>query len=215
MMENDDLVTLTHGTTLWLVRESTLRNCSAVLDSMLRDSDHTQPRIMHLNDVDENCVDAFVRVAKLSSYDSRDGFPSVDTLSKLTVDAMPLVHKYDCTSLLQMLKFVQQKKPDAQGIIAIVNHEPESIAWINDDSMLLCLLKSIFHDKYDGILSERLANVADWPPALLTKLLSYTMFDLNLRDLEMLRAPFASLALECSDVLSDPRARARRSGNHG
>ena len=87
-----------------------------------------------------------------------------------------------------MLKFVQQKKPDAQGIMSIVSHEPESIAWINDDSMLLCLLKNIFHDKYDGILSERLANVADWPPALLTKLLSYTMFDLNLRDLRMERA---------------------------
>lgn len=215
MIRCDDLVTLMHGTTHWLVRASTLRNCSAVLDSMLRDSDHTQPRIMHMNDVDESSVDAFVRVAKLSSYDSRDGFPSVDTLSKLTVDAMPLVHKYDCTSLLQMLKFVQQKKPDAQGIMSIVSHEPESIAWINDDSMLLCLLKNIFHDKYDGIQSERLANVADWPPALLTKLFSYTMFDLELRDLEMLRAPFASLALECSDVQKKPRPRARRSGNHG
>jgi hypothetical protein len=99
--------------------------------------------------------------------------------------------------------------------MSIVSHEPESIAWINDDSMLLCLLKNIFHDKYDGILYERLANVADWPPALLTKLFSYTMFDLELRDLEMLRAPFASLALECSDVQNNPRARARRSGNHG
>eukprot|EP00966_Prymnesium_polylepis_P260368 6014424-Prymnesium_polylepis.1 len=67
---DDGMVTLVHGEQEWPVRASTLRNCSAVLDAMLRDSDSKQPRTINMDDVFSD--------------------------KPLTSHAMPLVHKYDC-----------------------------------------------------------------------------------------------------------------------
>ena len=103
-------MTLMHADKEWAVRASALRNCSVVLDFMLRDSDDKQPRILHMNDVREENVEAFVSIAMMTSHDSMMVFPSVSTLARLTVDAMPLMHKYDCKALLQMLQDVQNQE---------------------------------------------------------------------------------------------------------
>ena len=175
---DDDLVTLMHGKTQWSMRASTLQNCSPVLDSMLRDSDDKQPRIIDMNDVLESNVEAFLQLARIASYDSRKDFPSVAALSKLTADAMPLVHKYDCKGLLQMLKSVQNQKPDVKGIMSVVKYETDSIDWVSD-SVKMCILNDVFKLAYTTNKTACEARMAEIPHSLLSKLFTYTMFDLQ------------------------------------
>ena len=168
-----ELATLVHGKQEWHVRASTLQNCSAVIDTMFRDCDDTQPRVIHMNDVLKCNVEAFLHVAKLTSYDSKMDFPTLTTLSSLTENAMPLVHKYDCTALLRILQSVQNQQPNVKGIMSIVKHEPESIHWMNASS-LLCLFKYVV----SGNRNQCERKMRELPPALQSKLFTYVMYEL-------------------------------------
>ena len=172
---DDELVTIMHAGNEWAVRASILRNCSVVFDSMLRDSDSQQPRIMHMDDVRKENVEAFLSLAKMTSHDSEMPFPSVSTLSKLTADAMPLVHKYDCKALLQMLQYVQNEQPNVTGIMSIATHEPESTDWM-DNRAKLCVLQYIILTHTRDVCEEKLSAL---PQPLLSSLLMYAMFDLE------------------------------------
>eukprot|EP00966_Prymnesium_polylepis_P256244 5919087-Prymnesium_polylepis.1 len=180
----DDMVKVVHGEREWLVRAAILRNCSATLDAMISESDSQQPRVIKMDDVPVQNVDAFFILATMISYDSNCKCPSFDQLSKLTCLAMPLVHKYeyDCRGLLDMLLRVQNQYPDAAGIISIMKHEPLlSTEWMNENAK-----KAVMHHVFQfwepdrgAVLQLCQKKVADLPPALATMLLAYMWLELR------------------------------------
>jgi hypothetical protein len=182
-MEDNDLVTIVHGDQQWNARSSTLRNCSIVLDELLRDSDIRQPRTINMDDVSVENVVAFLLVAKLTSYDSEAKYPSVGELSEVTSLAMPLVHKYDCKALLQMLQSAQNVQPNLAGIMSILKHEPESTEWMGA-SVKRCLLKDVLQLPQSPCEpptchSSCRGKIAALPPAVLSMLFAYSWLDLT------------------------------------
>lgn len=177
------MVTLKHAEKEWSVRVVALRNCSAVLNGILRDSDPTQPKVLSVEDMSVNSVDTFLSLATMISYDrDADGFYGgvleMSDTSCLTQYAMPLVHKYDCKFLLKMLQAAQNLHPDVNGILSIITHDEESLDWMSD-AVKSCLLKHTFkYGKNHAQATKHLnACLDEYPPSLIKALFTYMAYD--------------------------------------
>ena len=174
----DEMVTLKHAKKEWSVRAIVLRNCSVVLNGILRDADQSQPKILSVEDMSVDNVETFLSLATMISYDRDpdDLYGEVlemAEISRLAPYAMPLVDKYDCKFLLKLLQAAQNLHPDVNGILAIIKHDERSLDWMSD-AVKGCLLKHTFGD---GSCKE--TQMDEYPPALIKCLFTYMVYNHN------------------------------------
>eukprot|EP00966_Prymnesium_polylepis_P299598 6923321-Prymnesium_polylepis.1 len=177
----DCMVTLKHGSKEWKTRSTILCTCSSVLNTILLDSDPEELKEMHLDDVHEENVDAFLTLASSTSHDKDSRFPTVQELAAMTCHAMPLVHKYDCNGLLKMLQSAQNQHPNVDGIMAILEHEPDAVEWLGVKAQN-ALTAHLFQTHRSDKRFERqvcVDKMASMSPALLRLLFVHTMLDDN------------------------------------
>ena len=177
----DEMVTLKHTKKEWSVRVVALRNCSAVLNGILRDGDPTQPKVLSVEDVSVDNVETFLSLATMISHD-RDPDDlygevlEIEEIAGLTQYAMPLIHKFDCKFLLKLLQAAQNLHPDVNGILAIVNHDQESLDWMSD-AVKSCILKHTFQAQR----AQADKRMEEYPPALIKVLFAYMVYDHHFR----------------------------------
>ena len=175
----DEMVTLKHAKKEWSVRAIVLRNCSVVLNGILRDADQSQPKILSVEDMSVDNVETFLSLATMISYDRDpdDLYGEVlemDEISRLAPYAMPLVDKYDCKFLLKLLQAAQNLHPDVNGILAIIKHD-ESLDWMSN-AVKGCLLRHTFVEKKRTQVEKQMD---EYPQALIKCLFTYMLYDHN------------------------------------
>ena len=127
-------------------------------------------------------VETFLSLATMTSHDRNGKVLTISDLSRMTVSAMPLVHKYDCKALLKILQHAQNEQPDVDGILAIIGHDPEESQWMSEQ-VKLCLVKHLFDTRdsqYPWLKRQRTEHeMKKLPHAILAKLFIFTMADLK------------------------------------
>jgi hypothetical protein len=183
-MEDNDVVVVKNDEKEWTVRCAILCACSAVLDGILRDSDPDQSKVLNMEDVSVVNVETFLSLATMTSHDRNGEVLTISDLSRMTVSAMPLVHKYDCKALLKILQHAQNEQPNIEGILAIIDHDQEASQWMSEQAKL-CLVKHLFDTRdsqYPNSLQKRQRTEHEMkklPHAILAKLFIFTMTDLK------------------------------------
>eukprot|EP00966_Prymnesium_polylepis_P296611 6852267-Prymnesium_polylepis.1 len=77
-------------------------------------------------------VETSLSLATMTSHDRKGDVLTISHLSRMTVSAMPLVHKYDCKALLKILQHAQNEQPNVDGILAIIRHDQEASQWMSE-----------------------------------------------------------------------------------
>lgn len=156
----------------WRVPQSVLCNASPVLDYLLRETAcDTDVKTIRVTDATEKQTAAFMKVVSFAGRcDDKEPLLSVRELADITEEAMPLVHKYDCSGIVRILKMALNKEPCSKGISAIVKYE-ESVdpEWLSDEA-----LRHLLRNEQNLIRERRM------DARLCSRLLSYALFDMRL-----------------------------------
>lgn len=129
----DTVVTLACDSKTWKLRSAALCACSPVLEGILTESRSETERLVRMDDVKPESVAAFVRLVQLTDHSHSEERPTSKELAESTRMAMPLVHKYDCGGLLKILQAALREFPNADGVEAMMEYDPDDVLWWNDE----------------------------------------------------------------------------------
>ena len=146
-MAEAPLVVLRHPEKDITVPEEILMACSPVLGGILRDAAEPEEggnKILTIDDVSLEALEAFVAMVTLSSYAPTDPTLTSADLAKKGELLMPLIHKYDCKGLLIRLQDAVNVKPAGRSIVAMLQNQYSMDSQWMSESALICLAEHLF-----------------------------------------------------------------------
>ena len=174
IMDELPQVTLRHPEKDITVPEAILRLCSPVLDGILRDAAEPEEggnKILTIDDVSLEALEAFVAMVTLSSYAPTDPTLTSADLAKKGELLMPLIHKYDCKGLLIRLQDAVNVKPAGRSIVAMLQNQYSMDSQWMSESALHCLAEHLF--PYGESRQRTRQCLVGLPASVLANLLMY------------------------------------------
>ena len=178
-MAEAPLVVLRHPEKDITVAEDILTACSPVLGGILRDAAEPEEggnKILTIDDVSLEALEAFVGMVTLSSYAPTDPMLKTEKIVKQAKLLMPLIHKYDCKGLLIRLQEAVDLKPEVPSILAVLEYETDS-DWMQANS-LACLAAHLFRNRNSWSLNAANSNkiiLEGLPQSVVVSLLIHIM----------------------------------------
>ena len=161
--------------------------CSPVLGGILRDAAEPEEggnKILTIDDVSLEALEAFVAMVTLSSYAPTDPTLTSADLAKKGELLMPLIHKYDCKGLLMRLQDAVNVEPEGPTIVVMLQTQYGMDSRWMSEAALHCLARYLFGVDYHRNAARREQTTKELdglPASVLASILTYVFLNAKIR----------------------------------